>query len=105
MFLRDLSESADLVFEPGAKFFKILPSKRKLEPNDSKKDALFSLDWLLGNEPFQWFALTRTYFFPPGRLAAIKLTSPMCNVRASGARAFGVIVVRRLANVAVMPNL
>jgi hypothetical protein len=35
-----LSASADLVFRAGAKFFKILPSQRKLEPNDSKKNAL-----------------------------------------------------------------
>jgi hypothetical protein len=50
--------STPTLFQANSKFSQIEQSPANAEQNPSKKKAWISLDFLVGNEPFQWVALT-----------------------------------------------
>jgi hypothetical protein len=50
--------STPTLFQANSKFSQIEQSPANAEQNPAKKKAWISLDFLVGNEPFQWVALT-----------------------------------------------
>jgi hypothetical protein len=50
--------STPTLFQANSKFSQIDQSLANAEQNPSKKKAWISLEFLVGNEPFQWVALT-----------------------------------------------
>jgi hypothetical protein len=50
--------STPTLFQANSKFSQIEQSPANAEQNPAKKKAWFSLDFLVGNEPFQGVALT-----------------------------------------------
>jgi hypothetical protein len=76
-------QSTPTLFQTNSKFNQIEQSRANAEQNPSKKKAWISLDFLVGNEPFQWVALT------PG--AKKSFLSPL---PAGGGHSGGIVVAR-----------
>jgi hypothetical protein len=71
--------STPTLFQANSKFSQIEQSPANAEQNPSKKKAWISLDFLVGNEPFQWVALTpgakKSFLSPSPPAAAIQAES------------------------------